>query len=155
MQENLGLCYVTGMSRRLGRKFAGRPVKVLFARGAKKFGQRIVSPQRNYEESLHLCVACVGFAWQKNVIQRAFTPRRPVLDFFVCVGTSFLLLFRCVNLKRVTGKPPEVMETLNKPGSQMSTLCEKQLDFEIFPACAGEGNDFHTGSRQAQTNPNR
>ena len=83
MQENLWLCYVTGMSRKLGRKSAGRPVKVLLARGAKKFGQRIVSPQRNYEGLLHLCVACVGFVWQKNVTQKVFARRRPVLDCLV------------------------------------------------------------------------
>ena len=42
----------------MGRKLAGHPVKVLLAHGAKKFGQKIVLPQKNYEDWLHLCVAC-------------------------------------------------------------------------------------------------
>ena len=75
------LCY--RHESELGRKLAGHPVKVLLAHGAKKFGQKIVLPQKNYEDWLHLCVACVGSAWQKNVTQRAFAPRRPVLDCLV------------------------------------------------------------------------
>ena len=58
MQENLGLCYVTGMSQKLGRKSVGRPVRVLLAHSAKKFGQRLVSPQRNYERCL--CWICLA-----------------------------------------------------------------------------------------------